>query len=158
MQTIKHALKKIRIKILLLFKYHIKSVGKNFYCGKHLWIWKESKLVFGNDVYIGNYCHIAVKELFIGDSTLIASYVSFIGGDHKFDDINMNIRDSGIGDLKGIKIGQDCWIGHGSIIFDGVSIGNRSIIGAGSIVTKDVPEGKIVAGNPATIIRDRFGN
>jgi len=58
--------------------------------------------------------------------------------------------------LKGIIIGKDCWIGHGTIIFDGINIGDRSIIGAGSVVTKNVPKGVIFAGNPAKFIKNRF--
>ncbi|HNQ73184.1 MAG TPA: acyltransferase [Verrucomicrobiota bacterium] len=44
-------------------------------------------------------------------------------------------------------------IGSGATILCGVSIGERSIIGAGSVVTKDVPAGAVVAGNPARVIR-----
>lgn len=44
-------------------------------------------------------------------------------------------------------------IGTGATILGGVQIGARAIVGAGSVVTKDVPEGMIVAGNPARIIR-----
>ena len=40
-------------------------------------------------------------------------------------------------------------IGSGATILCGVTIGERAIIGAGSVVTKDVPDGAIVAGNPA---------
>lgn len=44
-------------------------------------------------------------------------------------------------------------IGSGATILCGVTIGERSIIGAGSVVTKDVPAGAVVAGNPARVIR-----
>jgi acetyltransferase-like isoleucine patch superfamily enzyme len=44
-------------------------------------------------------------------------------------------------------------IGSGATILCGVTIGERAIIGAGSVVTKDVPPGAIVAGNPAKILR-----
>ena len=90
----------------------------------------------GNDSYIGNYCHIGVKRLNIGDSTLIASSVSFVGADHQYNDRSKKLRDSLIDENLTVSIGDDCWIGHGSIILNGVSIGNRSIVGAGSVVTK----------------------
>ena len=44
-------------------------------------------------------------------------------------------------------------IGSGVTILGGVTIGERSIIGAGSVVTRDVPDGTIVAGNPARVLR-----
>ena len=44
-------------------------------------------------------------------------------------------------------------IGSGATILCGVTIGERAIVGAGSVVTKDVPGGAVVAGNPARIIR-----
>ncbi len=44
-------------------------------------------------------------------------------------------------------------IGSGATILSNVTIGEKAIIGAGSVVTKDVPPGTIVAGNPARFIR-----
>ena len=38
----------------------------------------------------------------------------------------------------------------------GVTIGDQVIVGAGSVVTKDVPSGSIVGGNPAKIIRSNI--
>lgn len=51
-----------------------------------------------------------------------------------------------------IKIGNNCFIGSGTRIMGGVKIGNNCIIGAASVVTKDVPDGYVVAGIPAKII------
>ena len=44
-------------------------------------------------------------------------------------------------------------IGSGSTILCGVEIGEDAIVGAGSVVTRDVPAGTIVAGNPARVLR-----
>ena len=44
-------------------------------------------------------------------------------------------------------------IGSGSTILCGVEIGERAIVGAGSVVTRNVPAGAIVAGNPASVLR-----
>ncbi len=50
-------------------------------------------------------------------------------------------------------IGRNCFIGAHSIIMPGVKIGDQCIVGAGAVVTKDVPSGSIVGGNPARVLR-----
>lgn len=52
-----------------------------------------------------------------------------------------------------IIIGRNAWIGGGAIILGGVHVGDNSVVAAGAVVTKDVPAGVVVAGNPAKIIR-----
>jgi acetyltransferase-like isoleucine patch superfamily enzyme len=51
-----------------------------------------------------------------------------------------------------VVIEDDCFIGYHSIILMGVRIGKGSIVGAGAVVTRDVPPGTVVAGNPAQIV------
>ena len=53
-----------------------------------------------------------------------------------------------------IRVGDDAWLGAGSIILPGVSIGTGAIVGAGAVVTKDVPDWALVAGIPARIMGD----
>ena len=54
--------------------------------------------------------------------------------------------------VKGVKIGDETFIGQRSIILPGIIIGNNCIIGAGAVVTKNVPDNSIVEGCPAHII------
>lgn len=54
--------------------------------------------------------------------------------------------------FKPIVIGENVWIGSGSVVVPGVTIGDGAVVGAGSVVTKDVPSNTKVAGNPARII------
>jgi acetyltransferase-like isoleucine patch superfamily enzyme len=44
-------------------------------------------------------------------------------------------------------------IGSGATLLCGITVGSKSVIGAGSVVTRDVPAGAIVAGNPARVLR-----
>ncbi|MBC57973.1 MAG: chloramphenicol acetyltransferase [Confluentimicrobium sp.] len=53
-------------------------------------------------------------------------------------------------------IGYDTWIGHGAIIRPEVTIGHGAVVAAGAVVTKDVAPYMIVAGIPATPLRERF--
>ena len=55
--------------------------------------------------------------------------------------------------LKGPVIKKGARIGANAVILPGVVIGERSVIGSGAVVTRDVPEGSVVAGNPARILK-----
>jgi len=55
-------------------------------------------------------------------------------------------------------VGNDVWIGYESIIMPGVKIGDGAIIAAKSVVVNDVSPYAIVGGNPAKIIKQRFGD
>ncbi len=106
----------------------------------------------GAGVYIGPQGNIG--KCSIGDNTLLGSAVHVMSGknQHRFDDLSVPIKDQG-GLFEQIHIGQDCWIGNGSLIM--ANIGNQCIIGAGSVVTEDLPDRVIAAGNPAKIIKRR---
>lgn len=52
-----------------------------------------------------------------------------------------------------IFIGDNVFIGWGSIVLPGVNIGNNVVVGAGSVVTKNIPDNSVVAGNPARVIK-----
>ena len=54
--------------------------------------------------------------------------------------------------VANVKIGNNVFIGAGSIILPGVTIGNDVIIGAGSIVSKDIPDNSLAVGNPAKVV------
>jgi acetyltransferase-like isoleucine patch superfamily enzyme len=107
----------------------------------------------------------------IGKFTSISTGVIFvIGGNHNWDwfttypfaekfDAKDFVRGDRIGHprrAKGIKVGNDVWIGTNSLIMDGVEIGDGAVIAANSHVVKSVPKYAIVGGNPAEIIRYRF--
>ena len=54
-----------------------------------------------------------------------------------------------------VTIGTGTFVGAGAVIIPGRRVGSWSVIGAGAVVTKDIPDGVIVAGNPAKIIRTK---
>lgn len=55
-----------------------------------------------------------------------------------------------------VEIGNDVWIGYGTIILSPCVIGDGAIIGANTTITKDIPPYAVVVGNPPKIIRYRF--
>ena len=52
-----------------------------------------------------------------------------------------------------VNIGDNVFIGAGTVILPGVSIGNNVVIGAGSIVSKDIPDNSVAVGSPARVIK-----
>ena len=58
------------------------------------------------------------------------------------------------GDTKVPVIGNDVYIGAGSVVFGEIIIGNNVIIGANSVVNKSVPNNCTVAGNPFRILKE----
>ena len=114
----------------------------------------KPELIIGNNVNIGRGCIISIKDkMVIGNDVEIGPNVSFFDQNHQFN-ANQLIREQ-LSTIKSIKIGNDCWIGSGSIIMKGVEVGNGSVIGSGSIVNKSIPEMEIWAGNPAKFIKKR---
>ena len=90
----------------------------------------------------------------IGNDVRIAAGTVIIPANHGFKDTSQKICDQDI-NAEGIFIADDCWIGAGATILDGVSIGKGCVVGAGSIVTKSVEPFSIIAGNPASMIGKR---
>lgn len=118
--------------------------------------WK-TKLTFGKNVQINDYCHIsAISNVHIGENTLIASKVFISDHNHgnftsKFD---FNIPPTKwVLDNKDVFIGKNCWLGENVIVLPGVKIGNNCVIGAGSVVTKTIEPFSIAVGNPAKVIK-----
>lgn len=58
-------------------------------------------------------------------------------------------HDTGYTRIAPVSIGNNVFIGAGSIVLPGITIGNNVVIGAGSVVTRSVPDDCVVAGNPA---------
>ena len=53
-----------------------------------------------------------------------------------------------------IRIGNNVWIGAGTVVLPGITIGDNTVIGAGSVVTKDIPANVVAVGNPCRVLRE----
>ncbi|MFN3558162.1 MAG: sugar O-acetyltransferase [Brevundimonas sp.] len=101
----------------------------------------------GRDVFLNFNCVILdVCEVDIGDLTQIGPGVQILTADHPRIAAE---RAKGVEFGKPITIGRNVWIGGGAIILPGVTLGDDCLVGAGSVVTRDVPPGARVMGNPA---------
>ena len=106
-------------------------------------------ITLGRGVFMNFGCTILdVCPVTIGDLTQIASGVQILTADHPRDPaIRRQMLEFG----RPITIGANVWIGAGALILPGVTIGDDAIVGAGSVVTRDVPAGATVVGNPARV-------
>jgi acetyltransferase-like isoleucine patch superfamily enzyme len=133
------------------------SIGDNVIIGRNTVLsCKNGNLTIGENTNIAMNCFIqSAKEVVIGKNVLFAAYCYVIGGgDHETNRTDIPIIAQGQ-IVKGITIEDNCWIGAGVNILDGVSIARDSIIGAGAVVTKSVSEFSIVGGVPARLLYDR---
>ena len=152
--SVKRALKRVRMWFLCAFRYRFERVGCDFYVGSRLHV-RPGCVSGGDRCFIGSYGHLA-SEIDLGNWVMIASHVSFVGGDHRFDEPGAPTIWAGRDVNERITVEDDVWIGHGAIIMHGVRIGRGAVVAAGAVVTKDVPPYKVVAGVPAKTIRQRF--
>ncbi len=118
---------------------------------------------FGDNLYnlqIGKYTSLAEDILFIIDmdhdySAVCQGWqVSELRG-KSFDGVIRNTVKQRKGE---VLIGNDCWIGTGATIMNGVIIHDGAVVAANSVVTRDVPPYTIVGGNPAKVIKKRFAD
>jgi maltose O-acetyltransferase len=104
----------------------------------------------GEGVFLNCNCIVLdVCAVSIGDYTQIGPGVQILTPDHPRDPEQ---RRSGLEFGRPIHIGRNVWIGGGALVMPGVTIGDDAIVGAGSVVTRDVPNGATVAGNPARVL------
>lgn len=126
-----------RLNSELPFSVHFTSrviPGKGIEVGPH--VWKSFALSGGCYIQGGN-------GIQIGDGTLFAPGVKIISANHDPRQLHKWIE------APPIRIGKRCWIGANAVILPGVELGDDVIVGAGSVVTRSVPSGTTVAGNPA---------
>jgi len=147
------------------------KIGENFQTGHHTLIRENN--VIGDNVSIGSSSDVAFNVK-IGDNVRIHSNVfipeystledgCWIGPNTVLTNALHPLCPEVKRCLKGPTIKSGAKVGANSTILPCVVVGENCLIGAGSVVTKDVPAGKVVAGNPAKVIKDvsditcRFG-
>jgi len=108
---------------------------------------------FASDIHLDrgvfvNFCCVfqSNSHIHIGDNVWIGPGVHIYTTEHHKD---APLRIEGWSRGKPVRIGKDVWIGGGAIILPGVTVGDGAIVGAGAVVTRDVPAGATVVGNPA---------
>jgi maltose O-acetyltransferase len=91
---------------------------------------------------------VAAREIRIGEDVRIGDLVGVYDSNHHALEHGAPVE------IEAVAIGDNVWLARGAVILPGVSIGRSSVVAAGAIVTASVPEGVLVAGNPARVIRE----
>ena len=126
------------------------KVGKNVVVRPPFFCDYGYNIDLGDDVFVNFDCtFLDIVAIVIGDRTQIGPAVQVYAADHPRDP---QVRRSGLEFGRPVTIGADAWIGGGAILLPGITVGEGAVIGAGSVVTKDVPAGARVAGNPARAV------
>ena len=141
----------------------------------------SNKLIFGDNVKIGSYSLVTCTSHFskfgkglkigsnsaigrfsefgaaggieVGSDVIMGSYISFHSENHNFNDSSKLIRAQGV-TSKGIKIGNNVWVGAKVTFLDGCEVGNNSVVAAGAVVNSIYPDNSIIGGVPAKLIKN----
>jgi acetyltransferase-like isoleucine patch superfamily enzyme len=109
----------------------------------------------GDDSNIGSQAYIGCSGgITIGKRVLMGPQVVILSEEHNLDDAGKAIKAQGVRHAP-TAIQDEVWLGAHSTVMGGVSIGRGAVVAAGAVVTRDVPDGAVVAGVPASIIRRR---
>ncbi|MCI1686715.1 sugar O-acetyltransferase [Schleiferilactobacillus harbinensis] len=138
-------------KRLAVLKDLFASVGKHYYIEPPFYADYGSHTTIGEDFYANTGCvFLDTAPITIGQRVYMAPSISLYTAGHPID---AAIRAEDLEYGKAITIGNDVWIGGGTIINPGVTVGSDVVIGSGSVVTRDIPDHVVAAGNPARVLR-----
>lgn len=135
--------------------------------GEHTQITAPFYVDYGKFIFLGDNCEINMNCVFldcnritIGDNALIAPGVHIYTVSHPLsakERINKSVNADfpfAVSKTSPVNIGNNVWIGGGSIILPGVSIGDNVTIGSGSVVTKSIRSNVLAYGNPCRIVKE----
>ncbi|WP_445709946.1 acyltransferase [Flavobacterium sp.] len=124
----------------LLTTSHFSKYGKGF--------------KIGNNSACGRYTEFgAAGGIEIGNDVIMGSYISFHSENHNFQDTTKLIRTQGV-TSKGIKIGNNVWVGAKVTFLDGTVIGNNCVVAAGAVVNGIFSDNVVIGGVPAKVLKE----
>lgn len=127
-------------------------------CGDNCYIelplhanWGGAHVHFGSGIYANSDLTLVDDgHIYVGDKVMFGPNVTIATANHPID---AELRSKGLQYNKDVHIGENAWIGAGTVIVPGVHIGKNAVIGAGSMVTKDIPDDVVAVGNPCRVLR-----
>jgi putative colanic acid biosynthesis acetyltransferase WcaF len=107
-------------------------------------IWAPWQLTMGDGAAVGDKAEIYnVAPITLGPKAVVSqqAFLCAASHDHRQEDFPLTTAP--------ITVGARAWVAARAIVLPGITIGEGAVVGAGSVVTRDVPAGATVAGNPA---------
>jgi len=127
------------------------EIGDGSKVGAFVEVQKNAKV--GKNCKISSHTFIC-EGVTIEDNVFVGHGVVFINDTYpRATASDGNLQTEADWKVETIVVKKGASIGSGSTILSKVVIGENALVGAGSVVTKDVPPGAIVAGNPARVLR-----
>ncbi|CAM5334499.1 acyltransferase [Streptomyces canus] len=145
------------------------GIGERCYVAESAAVFPD-RLRLGDDSYIAAHAYVTGEldtgshctlnpfttvrgNVVLGHGVRIGAHTSLLGFNHSMAPDQPVFRQPLTS--RGIRVGDDVWIGSHVIVVDGVTIGDHCVIGAGAVVTRSLPAWSVAAGNPARVLRDR---
>ncbi|MCF7785927.1 MAG: WcaF family extracellular polysaccharide biosynthesis acetyltransferase [Prosthecobacter sp.] len=132
----------------ILLRWFGAQVGKGVVIRANVNISFPWRLVLGDYVWLGEEVMIlSLAPVTIGSHVCVSqrSFLCTGSHDHRKETFDLIVR--------GITLGNGCWVAAQSFIGPGVEVGSGSVISAGSVVMNSVPECSLVRGNPGVVIK-----
>lgn len=116
---------------------------------------RGASLRLGRRTYVGEFNNIrcAGAPIVIGRDCLISQMVTIVGSNHGIAPRTPIVDQPWTG--SGVTIGDDVWIGAGSLVLPGARLGDGAVVAANSVVRGEVGAGEVVAGSPARVVGRR---
>ncbi|MFI0542804.1 acyltransferase [Streptomyces sp. WSLK1-3] len=125
-------------------------LGDDSYIAAHAYVTGE--LTTGSHCTLNPFTTVR-GNVVLGDGVRVGAHTSLLGFNHSMAPDRPVFRQPLTS--RGIRVGDDVWIGSHVVVVDGMTIGDHCVIVAGAVVTRDVPAWSVAAGNPARVLRDR---
>ncbi len=145
-------------------------LGDDFACGHFVTIRERTRIgqhcsvgtssVLERDVVLGDHVRVH-SRVFIPEYSILHDH-AWIGPAVVITNAKFPASAHTKTHLAGVTVGKRAKVGAGAVLLPGVSLGEDCLVGAGAVVTRDVPNGAVVVGNPARVIghvsEKRFGD
>lgn len=145
----RHAEQELRDRLL---RELLGEVGEGVVVRPPFWVDYGKHISIGARTFANYDCvMLDVAPIRIGAACQLATRVQLLTATHPIDP---EPRRRGWEFAEPITIGDNVWLGGGTIVCPGVTVGDDTVVGAGAVVTRDLPAGVVALGAPARVVRE----